>query len=247
MDNGVITPAREHAAREHIAREQAAREVTAHDGSGLVAEGLVKTYRGTRALDGFTLTVAPGEIVGLTGRNGAGKTTFVEVVSGLVRPEAGRVRVCGVDALAKPRAARALLGVSPQELALYPAATVAEHLRLFGALAGLKRAALRRAADDIAEQMQLTAVLGKPTGVLSGGQRKRTQAATALIAERPLLLLDEPTVGADPESRSSLLAVVKARAEAGAAVVYTTHYLPELAELGARTVVAEKGKIVDAA
>jgi ABC-2 type transport system ATP-binding protein len=90
-------------------------------------------------------------------------------------------------------------------------------------------------------------VLGKPTGVLSGGQRKRTQAATALIAERPLLLLDEPTVGADPESRSSLLSVVKARAAAGAAVVYTTHYLPELAELGARTVIAEKGKIIDAA
>jgi ABC-2 type transport system ATP-binding protein len=213
----------------------------------LVAEGLVKTYRGTRALDGFTLTVAPGEIVGLTGRNGAGKTTFVEVVAGLVRPEAGRVLVCGIDVLAKPRAARALMGISPQELALYPAATVAEHLRLFGALAGLKRAALRQASDDIAEQMQLTSVLGKPTGLLSGGQRKRTQAATALIAERPLLLLDEPTVGADPDSRSSLLAVVRARADAGAAVVYTTHYLPELAELGARTVVAENGRIVDVA
>jgi len=215
--------------------------------TGLVAAGLVKTYQGTRALDGFTLTVAPGEIVGLTGRNGAGKTTFVEVVTGLVRPDAGQVRICGVDALARPRAARALIGVSPQELALYPAATVAEHLRLFGALAGLRRAALRQAAADIAEQMQLTDVLAKPTGLLSGGQRKRTQAATAMITQRPLLLLDEPTVGADPDSRSSLLAVVKARAEAGAAVLYTTHYLPELAELGARTVIADKGRILDAA
>ena len=249
MDNGVITATREHTLHDAATLNSPPQRghSAARNALGLVAEGLVKTYRGVRALDGFTLTVAPGEIVGLTGRNGAGKTTFVEVVSGLVRPEAGLVQVGGIDAVAKPRAARALMGVSPQELALYPAATVAEHLRLFGALAGLKRAALRRAADDIAEQMQLTAVLGKPTGVLSGGQRKRTQAATALIAERPLLLLDEPTAGADPESRSSLLSVVKARAAAGAAVVYTTHYLPELAELGARTVIAEKGKIIDAA
>jgi ABC-2 type transport system ATP-binding protein len=213
-------------------------------GRGLVAEGLVKTYRGVRALDGFTLAVAPGEIVGLVGRNGAGKTTFVEAVSGLVRPEAGRIRIGGIDALANPRAARAMLGVCPQEPALYPAATVAEHLRLFGALAGLRRAALRRAVADIAERMELTAVLGRPAGLLSGGQRKRTQAATALIAERPLLLLDEPTVGADPESRTRLLSVVRERAAAGAAVVYTTHYAPELAELGATSAVASQGRIV---
>jgi ABC-2 type transport system ATP-binding protein len=213
-------------------------------GGGLVAEGLVKTYRGVRALDGFTLTVAPGEITGLVGRNGAGKTTFVEVVTGLVRPQAGRIRVCGIDPLANSRAARTLMGVCPQETALYPAATVAEHLRLFGALAGLRRAALRRAIDDIAARMELTGVLGRPTGLLSGGQRKRAQAATALIAERPLLLLDEPTVGADPESRTRLLAVVKDRAAAGAAVVYTTHYLPELTELGATVAVADRGRII---
>lgn len=211
---------------------------------GLVAEGVVKTYGDVRALDGFTLAVAPGEIVGLVGRNGAGKTTFVEVVSGLVQPDAGRIRIGAVDALANPRAARGMIGVSPQELALYPAATVAEHLRLFGALAGLRRAALRRATDDIAERMELTSVLGRPAGLLSGGQRKRTQAATALIAERPLLLLDEPTVGADPESRTRLLTVVRERAAAGAAVVYTTHYLPELAELGATAAVASRGRIV---
>jgi ABC-2 type transport system ATP-binding protein len=213
-------------------------------GDGLVAEGLVKVYGGLRALDGFTLTVAPGEIVGLVGSNGAGKTTFIEAVSGLIRPDAGRIWVAGVDALASSRAARALMGVAPQETALYPAVTVAEHLRLFGALAGLRRKALRRAAADIAERMQLTGVLGRPAGLLSGGQRKRTQAATPLIAECPLLLLDEPTVGADPESRSKLLEVVRERAAAGAAVVYTTHYLPELTELGATLAVADKGRII---
>jgi ABC-2 type transport system ATP-binding protein len=98
--------------------------------------------------------------------------------------------------------------------------------------------------SDIAERLALAQVLDKPTGVLSGGQRKRAQAATALIADKPLLLLDEPTVGADPQTRRALLAVVAERAAAGAAVVYTTHYLPELAELGATLAVARAGRII---
>lgn len=210
----------------------------------LVAEGLVKTYGGKRVLAGFGLSAAAGEIVGLVGPNGAGKTTFVEIVTGLTRPEQGRVIVDGIDALAHPRKARARLGVSPQETALYPAATVREHLRLFGGLAGLRGAALRAAISEIAEAMALTDVLDSASGLLSGGQRRRTQAATALIARPPLLLLDEPTVGADPVTRSALLAVVRLRAAEGAAVVYTTHYLPELAELGATIAFARDGKVV---
>jgi ABC-2 type transport system ATP-binding protein len=210
----------------------------------LVAHGLVKKYGGRRALDDFSLMVAAGEIAGLVGPNGAGKTTFVEVVTGLIRPDAGRVTIGEVNALEQPRAARGLLGVCPQETALYPSITVGGHLRLFGELAGLRRGGLRRAIGDLAEQMQLTDVLGQPAGLLSGGQRKRVQAATALVAERPLLLLDEPTVGADPLTRTALLNVVTARAAAGAAVVYTTHYLPELAELGATIAVARAGRVV---
>lgn len=210
----------------------------------LAAEGLVKTYGHRRALDEFTLHVAAGEIAGLVGPNGAGKTTFVEIVTTLIRPDAGSVTIGAVNTLKHPRIARGLIGVCPQETALYPSITVAGHLRLFGALAGLRRAALRQAVGDIAEQMELTGMLGQPAGLLSGGQRKRVQAATALVAYRPLLLLDEPTVGADPLTRTALLDIITARAAAGAAVVYTTHYLPELANLGATIALARAGRIV---
>ncbi|BBA95358.1 putative ABC transporter ATP-binding protein [Actinacidiphila reveromycinica] len=210
----------------------------------LAAEGLRKRYGGRAALDGFDLRVRPGEITGLIGHNGAGKTTFVEVVTGLVRPDSGRVEVCGISVHDRPRAARALLGVAPQELALYPTVTVREHLRLFAGLVGLRRAAVRRCVESVAEELMLGDVLDRRCAVLSGGQRRRTQAAAALVGAPQVLLLDEPTAGADPETRAALLAAVRARAAAGAAVVYTTHYLPELVDLDATLAVARDGRVV---
>lgn len=195
----------------------------------LRAEGLRKRYGEQTALDGFDLTVERGEITGLLGHNGAGKTTFVEVVTGLVRPDAGRVTTAG------------RIGYAPQEIALYPTLTVRENLRLFAALAGVRR---QRAIVELAEELRLADSLDRPTGVLSGGQRRRTQAATALLGDPPLILLDEPTTGADPETRTALLAAVRARARSGAAIVYTTHYLPELVELDATLAVARAGRIV---
>jgi ABC-2 type transport system ATP-binding protein len=210
----------------------------------LVAQGLVKRYGTRRALDGFDLTVEPGEITGLIGHNGAGKTTFVEVVTGLTRPDAGRVSVGGVDVRRDPRGGRRLTGVAPQEQALYVSATVRDNLRLFAALAGLRRGALHRAVAQVAEELQLTGVLGQRAGLLSGGQRRRTQAAAALVGAAPLLLLDEPTAGADPQTRTALLEAVRSRADRGAAVLYTTHYLPELADLGATLAVARAGRVI---
>lgn len=213
-------------------------------GGMLTAEGLRKRYGKQRALDGFSIEVRPGEITGLIGHNGAGKTTFVEVVTGLVRPDAGRAEVCGISVFDHPRAARALLGVAPQELALYPTVTVREHLRLFAGLAGLRRPAAGRSVTAVAEELMLGDVLDRRCAVLSGGQRRRTQAAAAMIGTPQVLLLDEPTAGADPETRAALLAAVRARAAAGAAVVYTTHYLPELVDLDATLAVARDGRVV---
>jgi ABC-2 type transport system ATP-binding protein len=198
----------------------------------LVAEGLVKRYGSTAALDGFDLTVRPGEIVGLIGHNGAGKTTFVEVVAGLTRPDAGRVTRTGS------------LGVAPQEIGLYPPATVRQNIQLFGALAGLRRRALTQAIDEVAAALGLTEVLQRPAGLLSGGQRRRTQTAAALLHRPAVLLLDAPTAGADPTTRRALLDVVRKRAADGTAVCYTTHYLPELADLDATIAVARHGRVV---
>ncbi|MET8160874.1 ABC transporter ATP-binding protein [Sphaerisporangium sp. NPDC005289] len=206
----------------------------------LRAVGLTKRYGDVRALDGFTLDVAPGEIAGLVGHNGAGKTTFVDIVCGLVRADAGTVTIGGRT----PRAARGDLGVAPQHIALYPGATAREHLVLYGRLAGLRRAALAAATDEVVEAMLLTDLLDRRAGLLSGGQQRRIQAAIALLHRPGLLLLDEPTAGADPQTRQSLLAAVRRRAAAGAAVVYTTHYLPELADLGATLAVARRGRII---
>jgi ABC-2 type transport system ATP-binding protein len=206
----------------------------------LVADGLIKRYGEVRALDGFSLRVRAGEIVGLVGHNGAGKTTFAEIAAGLIRPDGGQVTIDGGHV----RGARARLGVAPQQLSLYPSVTVREHLRLFGGLAGLRRTALRAAIEEIAAALRLTEFLDRQVGLLSGGQQRRTQSATALLHRPAVLLLDEPTAGADPETRQALLAVVRARATEGTAVVYTTHYLPELTELHATIAVARRGRVI---
>lgn len=210
----------------------------------LYASELLKRYGGRLALAGFSLTVAPGEIVGLIGPNGAGKTTFVEIVTGLVRPDAGQVTVGGRNALRSGRAVRRLIGMAPQEIALYQTVTVRENLRLFGGLAGLRGQELDTAISRVLDELALGSVAGQRTSGLSGGQRRRVQAATAMVSSPPLLLLDEPTAGADPETRSALLAAVRARADAGTAVLYTTHYLPELAELDATLALVRGGTVI---
>ncbi|WAE71287.1 ABC transporter ATP-binding protein [Streptomonospora nanhaiensis] len=206
----------------------------------LEALGLVKGYGPVNALDDFTLAARPGEIVGLVGHNGAGKTTFANIVSGLLRPDGGRVLVDGKA----PGAARRLLGLAPQHIALYPTVTPRETLRLFGGLQGLRRRELGRAVTEIAEALRITDFLDRRVGVLSGGQQRRVQAAAAMVHRPALLLLDEPTAGVDPETRQSLLEVVRDHARTGAAVVYTTHYLPELTDLGASIAVARHGRVI---
>jgi ABC-2 type transport system ATP-binding protein len=210
----------------------------------LEATGLVKRFGQTVALDGFDLTVAAGEIAGLVGHNGAGKSTFARITAGLLNPDAGTIRVAGMDASAAAAKVRPILGLAPQELALYPTATARENLFAFAGLYGLRRREARDRIAELAAALVLGDVLDRRVRDLSGGQQRRLQAATAMIHRPRVLLLDEPTVGADPITRDALLAVVRATAADGTAVVYTTHYLPELDTLGATLAVADHGRVI---
>jgi ABC-2 type transport system ATP-binding protein len=212
--------------------------------AALEARLLRKDFGPVQALNGFDLTVTAGEIVGLVGHNGAGKTTFARALAGLVDLDAGCARVAGIDVAARPQTARRLLGFAPQELALYPTATARENLLCFAGLYGVSRRDAQQRSQQLAEAMVLTDVLDRRVRDLSGGMQRRLQTATAMIHRPKVLLLDEPTVGADPITRQALLSVVRRAADDGAAVVYTTHYLPELDDLDATLAVADHGRVI---
>ncbi len=212
--------------------------------AALEACGLRKGFGPVQALDGFDLAVRPRQILGLVGHNGAGKTTFARALAGLVALDAGYARVGDADVATSPQTARRLLGFAPQELALYPTATARENLLCFAGLYGMSRRDAHQRSEELAEAMVLTDVLDRKVRDLSGGMQRRLQAATAMVHRPAVLLLDEPTVGADPITREALLSVVRRAAGQGAAVVYTTHYLPELDTLGATLAVADHGRVI---
>jgi len=210
----------------------------------LDVRGLSKAYGLRQALHAVDLEVAAGEIAALLGRNGAGKTTLVSIVAGLRSADSGRVVIGGVDALADPRRARANLGLAPQETGVYPTLSCRDNLRLFTGLAGMGRKESRVAIDDLAELLGLTELLDRRAKEMSGGERRRLHTAIALVGHPSLVLLDEPTVGADVQTRSQLLRVVRDLALEGAAVVYSTHYFPEVAELDASVAILECGRVL---
>ena len=210
----------------------------------LSVEGLHKSYGATVALAGVDLEVAAGTILGLLGPNGAGKTSLVSIIAGLRRPDAGRVRVGGVDVARAPQRARQLIGLAPQETGVYLPLTVADNLRFFAGLAGLRRAELRERVDAVAAALGLERLVDRRASQLSGGERRRLHTAIALVHRPALVLLDEPTTGADVRTRAEILALVRGLAEDGSAVVYSTHYLHEIDELDASVAVIDQGRIV---
>jgi ABC-2 type transport system ATP-binding protein len=207
-------------------------------------EGLRKSYGATVALAGVDLLVEPGTILGLLGPNGAGKTSLVSIVAGLRRPDAGRVEVCGLDAARSPHQVRPLIGFAPQDTGVYLTLPVRDNLRFFAGLAGLRRAAASAQIGELADALGLTELLDRKAAQLSGGERRRLHAAIALLHRPPLVLLDEPTTGADVQTRTQILDLVRDLARDGSAVVYSTHYLPEIETLGADVAFLDHGRIV---
>lgn len=205
---------------------------------------LEKSYGTQRVLQGVDLEIAAGEVVALLGPNGAGKTTLVSIVAGLREPDGGLVRVDGVDALRYPERVRPLIGLAPQELGVYPTVSARDNLVFFARLAGVDRRRVDTRIEEVAEALALTDLLDRKVGLLSGGQKRRLHTAMALLHRPRILFLDEPTVGADVESRRQILNLVGGLAADGAAVCYATHYLPEVEELHARVAVLDGGRIV---
>jgi ABC-2 type transport system ATP-binding protein len=206
--------------------------------------GLQKSYRGTPALAGVDLEVEAGSILGLLGPNGAGKTTLVSIVAGLRRADAGTVHVGGLDVDRHPKQAQRLIGFAPQETGVYPILTVRDNLRFFAGLAGLRRRDASVRIDEVGAALGLDALFTRRASELSGGERRRLHTAIALLHRPRLVLLDEPTTGADVRTRNEILHLVRTLADEGSAVVYSTHYLHEIEALDATVAFIDHGQIV---
>jgi len=206
--------------------------------------GLVKSYGALRAVDGVSFDVAKGELYGLLGPNGAGKTTTMSMLSGLLAPDEGRILCDGVDLATHPLKVKAQLGVVPQEPALYESLSARENLAFWGGLYGLTGAELHRAVDRALELVGLRERAKDPVKQYSGGMKRRVNLALGLVHGPRAVLMDEPTVGIDPQARLNILEAVKQVAAAGTTVIYTTHYLDEVETLCDRIAIMDHGKIL---
>ena len=209
-------------------------------------EHLRKSYGDITAVHDVSFTAQPGEIFGLLGPNGAGKTTTISCISGLLPPTAGHVRILGHDVVREGTAARRLLGIVPQEISLYEDLSAIENLNYWGGAQGLRNPDLRRRVQQVLEATGLHDRAREPVKQFSGGMRRRLNFACGILHEPKVLLLDEPTVGVDPQSRAYLLELVRAQAKAGACVLYTTHYMEEVESLCDRIAIVDHGKVIAA-
>ncbi len=214
--------------------------------SAIEVSGLVKKYPGSEspALDGISFTVTRGEIFGLLGPNGAGKTTLVSVLSTLAGFDSGSVRVLGLDARSRKSGIRRATGVVPQDIALYPALTALENLRFFGSLYGLSGSDLDSRSRSALRLVGLEAKADIRACTFSGGMQRRLNLAAGIVHSPSVLLLDEPTVGVDPQSRRFIFENVRKMAAEGATVLYTTHYMEEAEELCSRVAILDMGRII---
>ncbi len=210
------------------------------------AEGLVKRYgsSGRAALNGMDLQVMPGEFLGLMGTNGAGKTTMMGILTGVLTPTEGRVRVRDLDVVRQPGRVHRLIGFVPQEIALYDTLTARENLRYFGRLHGLSGRNLSARCEALLLRTGLQERADEQVRDWSGGMRRRLNIVVAMLHAPPILFLDEPTVGIDIQSRAAIWDLLHEVNAGGTTVVYTSHHLEEAERLCTRVVVMDDGRCV---
>ena len=207
-------------------------------------EHLRKCFGELTAVDDLSFEVEQGEIFGLLGPNGAGKTTTISMICGVLRPDSGRVLIGRKDIWLEPKAVKRLLGVVPQEIAISEDLTARDNLSFWGSLYGLRGPELRHRVDDALTTVGLGDRATDKVEQFSGGMKRRLNLCMGLLHRPELLLLDEPTVGIDPQARLNILEVIRSVANTGTTVLYTTHYLEEAQDLCDRLAIIDHGKIL---
>ena len=203
-----------------------------------------KIYGQVKALDSITFHVEEGEIFGLLGPNGAGKTTLMEIIVGIREPTSGTVRVFGIDVQLNPKEVSKIVGFNPQETMLYDELTGIENLEFFASLYGLERDTFKERIEELSDMLDVRDLLRKRVGKLSGGQKRRISIIASILHMPKLLILDEPTVGLDPEARRDFWDIIWRLRDKGSTIVLSTHYMEEADELCDRVAIMDLGKIV---
>lgn len=213
----------------------------------LEARGLVKRYGALTAVNDTSFAIEEGEIFGLLGPNGAGKSTTISMLTGLFPPDGGSIHIMGIDAVSDVEKIKTLIGVVPQELALYPSLSGRENLAFFGEMYGLGGKRLKERVDSVLETVAMTERAGDLVRTYSGGMKRRLNLAVGLINNPRVLFLDEPTVGVDAQSRNHIFeSVERLNREQGMTILYTTHYMEEAERLCRRVAIIDHGKIIAA-
>jgi len=212
--------------------------------TAIAAEGLVKHFGTTKALDGVDLEVGRGRVLGVLGPNGAGKTTAVRILGTLLRPDAGRATVGGYDVVRDPARVRELIGLTGQYASVDEDLSGRRNLVMLGRLLGMPRVAARERAAELLDRFELTDAADRIAKTYSGGMRRRLDLAASLVGRPSILYLDEPTTGLDPHSRNDVWATIRRLVAEGATVLLTTQYLEEADALADSIVVFDHGRIV---
>ncbi len=205
---------------------------------------LIRRYGERTALKGLNFEIAPGELFGLLGPNGAGKTTLINVLATLLKPTSGHVTIRSMDVVRQAKEIKHFIGIVPQEIALYSTLSARENLGFYGRMYGLQGLELRNRVDELLEMIKLSDRRNERVDKFSGGMKRRLNLAIGLVHRPTLLLLDEPMVGVDPQSRNHILENIQALKAEGMTMIYTTHYMEEAERLCDRVAIIDEGRLI---